>query len=429
MRRRRSGRLVTVLLSTGLVLSLGALPAAGADDRHDAADPTDGTTQSMDEILDQVREDLAESSEAMVLAAADLRLAEAAMPDAKRNVAATHRLLVASRQRQEAAAQRRGNAQARLILASQSAEQVADAVVAQHARIGRMARAAYQGGGSWGSMSMLLEARSPSDFAERLVALQTVVSSQRVALDGLLTMERSYGSRTSSLGQIRDEMARADRQARDELAVIADLEVHAQAAVARVNGLVKARNDALSAVQTAQVGEAQRQQVQQTESGSLTRDLAAQAIKELGPAGSRDGSTVPPRAGTLAWPVNGHITSPFGIRVHPITGVRKLHTGTDLGVGCGTQIRVARDGVVIGAGFNTAYGYRTVVSHGVVDGVLLTTTYNHQSHIGVEVGQQVAAGEVIGISGTTGYSTGCHLHFELIVNARYVDPVPWLSPR
>jgi murein DD-endopeptidase MepM/ murein hydrolase activator NlpD len=133
--------------------------------------------------------------------------------------------------------------------------------------------------------------------------------------------------------------------------------------------------------------------------------------------------------GTLAWPATGPITSPFGMRVHPITGVRKLHTGTDLGVPCGTPVHAAREGTVLSAGFDTAYGYRTVVSHGVVNGALLTTTYNHQTHIDVSVGQHVALGEMIGISGTTGYSTGCHLHFELLVNADFVDPMPWMTGR
>jgi murein DD-endopeptidase MepM/ murein hydrolase activator NlpD len=424
MRLRRSVRLATAVLCAGLVLGHGVPGSAGATK---PADPP--KRPSIDEIIDQVRTDLAESSEAMVLAATDLRLAENALPAAERNVAATHRLLVAAQRRQEAAAVRRGNAQARLVLARQSAEQVAHAVDAQHSHIGRVARTAYQGGGSWGNVSMLLEARSPADFAERLVALQTVVSSQRVALDALRDVELSYGTRTSALATELDQMATADREARAQLAVIATLEQRALAAQSEVTRLVKARNDALAAVQAAEAVETQRHQALQTESSSLQRDLAAQARRELGTAGGRAGAAVAPVPGTLAWPATGRITSPFGIRVHPITGVRKLHTGTDLGVSCGTPVQVARDGIVIGAGFNTAYGYRTVISHGIVDGVLLTTTYNHQSHLGVVVGQRVVTGEVIGLSGTTGYSTGCHLHFELLVNADYVDPVPWLAPR
>ena len=79
------------------------------------------------------------------------------------------------------------------------------------------------------------------------------------------------------------------------------------------------------------------------------------------------------------------------------------------------------------AGWHSAYGWRTVVSHGAVRGVLLTTTYNHQTRLGASVGDKVAAGQQIGTVGSTGYSTGCHLHLELYVNAAMVDPAPWLT--
>lgn len=420
MQGRLSGRLVTAVLCLGMLCL--SLPSS-ADETSAPA------STSRDDLIAQLRNELAESSEAMVLAATDLRLAEAALPGAKHTAAETHRLLLAAQRRQALAAQRRGSAQVRLMVASQNTELLAGQVAEQHDRIGRLARAVYQGGGSIGNLSMLLESRSPSDFAERMVAFQTVVSSQRSALDDLKTVQTTYGDRAKALETVRDQLAEADKRAQAELAVIADLEARAQAAEAEVTRLVRARDDALAAANAAQALENQQGQVQQGESSSLQRDLAEQAHRLLGAAGDRAGSSIPPRPGTLAWPVQGPVTSPFGIRVHPITGVRKLHTGTDLGVGCGTPIHVARDGTVISAGFNTAYGFRTVVSHGVVDGALLTTTYNHQTHIGVVVGQHVTAGEVIGTSGTTGYSTGCHLHFELLVNADFVDPMPWMAPR
>jgi murein DD-endopeptidase MepM/ murein hydrolase activator NlpD len=200
----------------------------------------------------------------------------------------------------------------------------------------------------------------------------------------------------------------------------------ASAADAQVAGLVATRKAALAAAAAAQVQEDVAHTNLVGESTALQSQLASQAHALLGPAGARDGAAVPPVAGTFAWPANGPITSPFGMRVHPVTGVYKLHTGTDLGIPCGTPVHVARAGTVIQAGWNSAYGWRTVVSHGNVDGVLLTTTYNHQSHIGVSVGDQVADGQVIGLSGTTGFSTGCHLHFEVYVNSALVDPEPWL---
>ena len=85
----------------------------------------------------------------------------------------------------------------------------------------------------------------------------------------------------------------------------------------------------------------------------------------------------------------------------------------------------AADGRIISAGFNTAYGNRIMVEHGTVRGVDLVTTYNHLTSFAVQ-GGSVRRGQLLGYSGTTGYSTGCHLHFETIVNGRFTDPMDWL---
>jgi murein DD-endopeptidase MepM/ murein hydrolase activator NlpD len=421
----RRARLAAPLLVAALALGAGPLPAS-----HAAEQPGQGASGAseaeLDKILDEVREELAESSEAMVRAAADLRLAESALPGAQETAAHARVLLVAARKRQEIAAHQRGAAQVRLMLSSQDAEESAALVESQRARIGRLARAAYQGGGSMGDLSMLLEARSPADFAERLVSLQTVVSSQRSLLDDLVTVQETYGDQTQDLEAVRDQLAAADARAQRELRVVTELEARARAAEQRVGQLVAQREAALAAARAAQADDDAAHAHQEQVSGELSGELAAQARAELGGAGARDGSAVPARPGTLSWPVQGRVSSPFGMRVHPITGVYKLHTGTDLSAPCGTPIRAARPGVVIAAGWNSAYGWRTVVSHGVVGGVLLTTTYNHQTRLGATVGAQVADGQVIGVVGSTGYSTGCHLHFELYVNATLVDPEPWL---
>jgi len=418
MQRRRSGGLVTVLLCLGLVLS--STTPTFADEHNPPA-----TTR--DEILAQLRQDLDESSEAMINAAADLRLAEGALPAAKRTATQTQQLLLAAQRREAAAAKLRGIAQVELIVTTRDMEDMAAQVADQHDRIGRLARAVYQSGGSMSDMSMLLEAQSPADFAERMVAFQTVLNSQRSALDDLQTVQTTYADRTDALEVVRDKVAAADEKAQRELGVVAGLAARAQAAETEVRRLVTARAAAVAATNAAQVVDAAQGQVQQGSQTSLQAQLLAQAKALLGPAGSRPGSSVPSVPGTLSWPAHGPITSPFGMRVHPITGVRKLHTGTDLGVPCGTPVHAAREGTVLSAGWDTAYGFRTVVSHGVVNGALLTTTYNHQSHVGVSAGQHVDVGQVIGLSGTTGYSTGCHLHFELLVNADFVDPMPWMT--
>jgi murein DD-endopeptidase MepM/ murein hydrolase activator NlpD len=406
-----------------VALAAGPVPATRADETAPAAP---GLSTDLDSVLEQVREELAESSEAMVRAAADLRLAEAALPGAQQTAAHARELLATAQRRQAEAARARAEAQVRLLLTTQQAEESAAAVEEQRDRIGRIARAAYQGGGSLGEVSMLLEARSPADFAERLVALQTVVSSQRSVLSELETVEASYGSRAHDLEQVRDALAAADEQAQRELRTIARLETRAREAEERVGQLVAAREAALAAARAAQAADDAAHARRETVSSELQAELAARAQQELGTAGRRDGATVPARRGALAWPVQGRVSSPFGMRVHPITGAYKLHTGIDVSAPCGTPIRAARDGVVVAAGWNSAYGWRTVVSHGAVDGVLLTTTYNHQERLGVAVGDRLGTGQILGEVGSTGYSTGCHLHLELFVNSSLVDPAPWL---
>ena len=384
------------------------------------------TRPSCDKVLAEVRAELAESSEQMVLAAADLRLTDQALPGARATVKRTQQLLAEAQRRQEQTALRRGRAQVRYTLSTEAAEETAARVAEQQDRIGRLARAVYQGGGSLGNVSMLLDAQSPSDFAERLVSLQTVVSSQRSVLDDLATVQASFGQQTDDLERVRDDFAAADEQAQADLQRVTDLADQARAAVTRVNSLVATRKAALAA---AAAGPGRRRRRARPPGRGV--DPAAGSARGRGPRragpGRQPRRRVRARPGRhAAWPVRGPITSPFGMRVHPVTGVYKLHTGTDLGVPCGTAVHVALPGVVVQAGWNSAYGWRTVVSHGVVGGVLLTTTYNHQTHIDVSVGDQVAAGVVIGTSGTTGYSTGCHLHFELYVNSALVDPEPWL---
>jgi murein DD-endopeptidase MepM/ murein hydrolase activator NlpD len=135
------------------------------------------------------------------------------------------------------------------------------------------------------------------------------------------------------------------------------------------------------------------------------------------------GGGAPMGNGTFIWPVNAPITSGFGYRTDPVTGAQAFHSGLDLGAACGTPIKAAGTGVVISAGFNTGgYGNMTLINHGGG----LSTLYGHQSSIIVSAGQNVSQGQVIGYVGSTGKSTGCHLHFEVRVNGNPVDPRGYL---
>lgn len=129
--------------------------------------------------------------------------------------------------------------------------------------------------------------------------------------------------------------------------------------------------------------------------------------------------------GVMAWPVPGYtkITSEFKMRVHPITGVYKLHTGVDIGAPTGTNFIAAADGVVTKAGFNSAYGNMVIIDHG--GGI--STLYAHGSEIMVEAGQTVKQRDTVLKVGSTGYATGPHAHFEVRVNGTPVQPLDYIT--
>ena len=132
----------------------------------------------------------------------------------------------------------------------------------------------------------------------------------------------------------------------------------------------------------------------------------------------------PYSGGKMDWPVPGHsrISSPYGYRIHPIFKVKKLHTGIDIPAPTGTPITAAAAGTVIYSDWLGGYGKVIMLDHG--GGIV--TLYAHNSALIVSEGQTVARGATVAKAGSTGNSTGPHLHFEVRKNGSYVDPIPWL---
>jgi murein DD-endopeptidase MepM/ murein hydrolase activator NlpD len=220
--------------------------------------------------------------------------------------------------------------------------------------------------------------------------------------------------------QVLREVARADFQR------IADryntLKHQVEAADKRLDALAAQRTAALEAVRAARSGDVALNHARIAESGELGAQIEA-ASAQL----QRSGETVQ-GTGEFGHPADGIVTSPFGLRYHPILHYRKLHTGTDF-AGGGGAIRAADTGRVIMTVVSEAYGNFTVIDHGVIDGHRVTTAYAHQSQFLVREGQRVEKGQQIGVIGSTGYSTGPHLHFEVRENGTVVDPLTWLARR
>jgi murein DD-endopeptidase MepM/ murein hydrolase activator NlpD len=120
------------------------------------------------------------------------------------------------------------------------------------------------------------------------------------------------------------------------------------------------------------------------------------------------------------------VTSPYGYRTHPIYGYWGLHDGTDFGGGCGKPLVAAANGRVLQSYWSDVYGNRLVVDHGPLGGTSLASIYNHATRYTVGVGARVQRGQVIGYMGSTGWSTGCHLHYTVMANGRTVDPMKYL---
>jgi len=129
--------------------------------------------------------------------------------------------------------------------------------------------------------------------------------------------------------------------------------------------------------------------------------------------------------GEMAWPAPGYtkITSPYGYRVHPILKTKRMHTGVDIGVPSGSNVVAVADGKVILAEYYGGYGNTVIIDHGGK----ISTLYAHNSKLLVKEGDKVTRGQVIAKSGSTGLSTGPHLHFEVRVNGNHTDPMPYIT--
>lgn len=147
----------------------------------------------------------------------------------------------------------------------------------------------------------------------------------------------------------------------------------------------------------------------------LPRSATPRQLPPVGAADHLESAVLP----TGELPVPGPITSAWGPRTSPISGPPEFHDGIDIGAACGLPVQVSAPGVVVSTGTAGGYGLRVEVDHGSGQG----TSYSHLSGIAVTPGQTVAAGQVIGQVGTTGWSTGCHLHYSVTSQGQSIDPL------
>ena len=156
----------------------------------------------------------------------------------------------------------------------------------------------------------------------------------------------------------------------------------------------------------------------------ISSNEVANAIRKLQSLGYKNNSNLLKGKGVLSYPCEkGRLTSDYGMRIHPIYKTRKMHTGIDIGGNStGTPVLASADGIVITAGWLSGYGYTIIIDHGNQ----ISTLYAHNSKLTVKVGQEVKRGQQIAKVGSTGNSTGPHIHFEVRVNGEHTNPMEWL---
>jgi murein DD-endopeptidase MepM/ murein hydrolase activator NlpD len=248
-------------------------------------------------------------------------------------------------------------------------------------------------------LDVLTAAVSFADFANRLYLVRLVVDQD-------LGLMRAMEKERERIGHYRSEVQTKER-------AVAELETRAA-----VKHEVYVRSRAEKAHVVSDLGRLRaywERALAQMEADS--RDIEAQIRRYQRTTGRVRYAT--PWRGSFMRPVSGPITSGFGYRMHPILGVRKMHTGIDISASTGTPIRAADGGTVIWSGPRGGYGLCVIIDHGGG----MATVYGHCSRLAVSVNSNVRKGDVIGYVGSTGLSTGPHLHFEVRRNGSPINPL------
>jgi murein DD-endopeptidase MepM/ murein hydrolase activator NlpD len=377
-----------------------------------------------------------ESSAVLAAASAKLQASQTNLAGAQAALALAQQNLITAQRKDSETVGTLAQTEILLKASDSLVQQNQDALDKAQAQVGEMAREQYQQNTTLIGIVTFVTPTTTGSVNDKLQWATTMFETSATAITRLedtqakladaknarAVLEARAGiarqDAATQLGQSQKaQKAAADATAQVQLAVDANNAAQAQAAQA------VAQDQANAAAQQAEVNAVDSRIAQR-----LADEKAALAAAQAAAGGtSGNTSSAPASSSGLIKPIPGaSITSPYGMRMHPILHVWKLHDGTDFGAGCGTPVHAAASGTVTEEYFNGGYGNRLFIDHGIINARALTTSYNHLSGYAVRVGAHVTQGQVIAYVGTTGYSTGCHLHFMLWVNGTMVNPANYL---
>lgn len=270
--------------------------------------------------------------------------------------------------------------------------------------------------GDTGYLSVLLASRSFSDFVERWEDLRLLIAANQRAVKARRTAEKKVSTAQAGLESTQaalQQQAEAQRRARSQLNALAQERQNLVAVADSQRRQVATEVNAIEGLSATEEAQLEALIVERQ------RELAAQRAAARRAAGIVGTESAP---GILSWPVSGTITSPYGYRQNPFGGAPDFHPGLDIAAPMGTTVTAAASGTVISAGWYGGYGNFILIDNGGG----MATGYGHLSQIFVSNGQQIQKGQAIGAVGSTGHSTGPHLHFEVRLNGKTTDPAAYL---
>jgi len=414
----RTKRAVALAASVMLALGVASLGPATADTEEDK--------KKVDAAVAAAGDDLRAANAEVEKAIRDLQEVRDLLPAARKELADARAAATVAEEADRAAQAELEQATAAAIRAEQERAEVEFQIQDLQSRVGNLAREVYQNG-AFADFDLLITASSPAELSDRAQAIDAVSRANNQ------TLAQMAGIRAElALKEARLEVLRQQVDEQRQLAAIALSEANiardrAAAAKLKVDLLVAQKATALDVAASERAKVLKQYKSVQAEQQRIAALLAKQAAAEaarLASGGSL--SFVPTEVEGFQWPIEGvKVGQGVGPRVHPVYGYRSCHTGVDLGASSGTPIRATAAGIVVINATGGPYGNHTLISHG--NG--LFSMYAHQSKFGAEEGQTVKKGDVIGYVGSTGYSTGPHLHFEIHVGGTPYDPLGWFGAK
>lgn len=399
------------LFVAGVIGVAGLVPAAAAETKQQKRDRQAAITAQLRTLREQVSE--ASAEETALLDRLDQVQAQRRQLD-DRVAALDRKLAVVSVQADEAEA-RLEEMQGDFVRIQTQLALAAERLAVERGVLTARAVNAYMGGRpALTPTEVMLKAHSLREVAAAIGYEDAVVHAQSRAVR-TVTAERDATARLREVLEVKKDAAKAQRDVvisrRGELEGLRS----EQDAVRQDVRAQEVKQEALAAEAQTRVAEFEAQiAALRAESGTITTFLRGLQAGQTLPSGGR---------GILSSPVPGApVTSGFGLRRHPVLGTERLHDGIDFGAPSGTPIRAAAAGRVVFAGPRGGYGTTVIIDHGNS----LATLYAHQSELYVSEGSSVTAGQGIGAVGSTGLSTGPHLHFETRVAGVPVNPLLYL---